>query len=624
MPATDAPLCEWALHYASKGVPVFPVAPKTKIPLRGSKGVDDATTDKDQIRFWWATNPHANIGAACGYKFDVADIDSTEGQECFKKNCKKSAVVASSRTPSGGYHCFFEPCLAPMTNGVKKLPGIDLRTKGGYVLLPPSRVIDEEKGIDGIYSWREGQELNGKPLGELPRFLQEAFKRKREEGPSLVVPEVFPDGERNDRLFRFGCSMRAKGSNEFEIRATLAAMNEIRCSPPLEAKEIQEIASKCCRYQEGPIRDYSGLTKPSPLLPYNEYREQIESQFIKLSSVEGKPVDWLFERRFAKGMLSMVQGDPGEGKSTIARALTAMVTTGRAPGFWGMKTDGPRDVIWLTKEESLVYSVVPALTAMGADLDRIHALAIDIDEDGKLPPDFIFNDWGIQQLRELIEATGAAIIIIDPLMAFFDSNTDMHRQNETRAVLSRLIQMAAMTDVVPLGIVHQSKGKNNNALLNIIGSVDFGAACRTAFMVGHDPDDRDKKAFVCTKNNLGRWADPIGFEIEDDGQILWDEHCSLNAERLNEPPSSKAKREKGDACKDWLEKELQYGQHEVTSLIERGKEQGFSKSLIYEASTELKVSRGNQPTAKRGRGPAWWAKSGYRWDDHNWPDPFED
>lgn len=287
MPSENAPLSEWALYYANRGIPIFPCAAKTKIPLKGSRGVDDATTDKGQINLWWAANPHANIGAACGHLFDVLDLDGTTGQETFKARevQNRNKIVASTRTPSGGYHIFYEPCLTPLTNGVKKLPGVDLRTKGGYVLLPPSRVIDDEKGIDGQYTWREGQELNGVALPIMPRWVQDAFKRQTGEGPSMVVPEIFPDGERNDRLFRFGCSMRAKGSNEYEIRATLGAMNEMRCSPPLEAKEVQEIASKCCRYQEGPIRDYSKMPRPKPYqpIPYGEYREQVESTFIKLN-----------------------------------------------------------------------------------------------------------------------------------------------------------------------------------------------------------------------------------------------------------------------------------------------------------------------------------------------------
>jgi energy-coupling factor transporter ATP-binding protein EcfA2 len=630
MPEFNAPLVEWALHYAKKGVPIFPCAPKSKIPAiskkNGGNGVDDATTDLDQIRAWWAKYPAANIGAACGHKFDVVDLDGEQGQQTFKDKEKdnKGQIVASTKTPGGGYHVYYEPTLVPLTNGVKRLPGVDLRTKGGYVLLPPSYVIEEEKGYEGHYEWRKDNELNGRPLPNMPRWIQDAFKRAPSSGPSQVVPEIFPDGERNDRLFRFGCGMRRKGSTEFEINATLQAMNECRCVPPLDSQEVRSIAKKCCNYTPEPERKETW--KPAwnqERLSPEEYYERRESEWLTLADIQAEEVPWLFERRFAKGMFSLLQGDPGEGKSTIARAMTAMITSGHAPNFWGMNTDGPRDVVWLTKEESLKHSVVPALSKMGANLSRVHVIKMELDEEGRLPPDFIFDDWGIQQLREKIEATQAVLVVIDPLVSFFDSSTDIHRQNETRKTLGRLIQLGEATGAIPLGIVHQNKGNNANAIYRAIGSIDFPAAARTAFMVGHDPDDRGKKAFVQIKSNLGPFASPLGFTIEDDGELLWDEECTLDAERMCEPPNTKARKEKTDACRDWLESQLEFGKWEVATLVQRAKDEGFSQRLVYNCANELRVSRGNQPTIGKGRGPAWWAKKGYDWTNHEWEDPFE-
>lgn len=349
--------------------------------------------------------------------------------------------------------------------------------------------------------------------------------------------------------------------------------------------------------------------------------EKREAQWLSLADVTPEEIPWLFERRFARGMFSIVQGDPGEGKSTIARAITAMITTGVAPEFWGMTLTEPGNVIWLTKEESLKYSVVPALKAMGADLSRVFALNMESNEEGVLPADFILDDWGTQQLREKVEAVQAKAIILDPLIAFFDGQTDTHKQRDTRQVLSRLIHLGEQTQASPIGIIHQNKGGNSNPLYKGSGSIDFGAAPRTVFMVGHDPDDRERKAFVQIKSNLGKFSDSLGFEITEDGALLWDENCELDAARLLEQPSPKARKDHADACKEWLEHELR-DFCEVTSLIQRAKEQGFSRPTVYRVASELDVSRGYQPTAKRGRGPGWWAKKGYDWRNHEWPDPF--
>jgi energy-coupling factor transporter ATP-binding protein EcfA2 len=358
-------------------------------------------------------------------------------------------------------------------------------------------------------------------------------------------------------------------------------------------------------------------------LPRAEYIKQRESMFVSLADIEPEQVEWLFDRRFAKGMLSLIAGDPGEGKSTIARSLTAMLTTGKAPPFWGLKERKPRAVVWLTKEESLSHSVAPALKAMGADLSKVFSLSHELDEEGNLPPDFLLDDWGIQQLSELIQAHDAAMLVLDPLMAFFDAKTDVHRQNETRGTLSKLIQLGARTGCTPIGIVHQSKAKNANALLNIVGSIDFGAAARTAFMVGHDPDDKARKAIAQTKSNLGPWSESIGFEIKEDGAIEWFEESSLDADRMAEMPDIKAKRDKMNDCRAWLIGEINYGPKKVSEILAIGKQEGYGKSTVYSAADALSVSRGYEPSIGH-RGAAWWGLNNYKWDAHQWPDPFEE
>lgn len=615
-PVLNAPYIEWALYYASRGVPVFPLAAHTKIPI-GGHGVLDATTDEKQIRDWWTKYPNANIGGACGYKFDALDVDQG-GAEEFRKHDDPKKINCATKTVKGGTHVLYAPSLVPLKNGVKCLPGLDVRTKGGYIVMPPS-FVSEEKGskiYEGHYEWRPGKELNGQILQEVPRWVIDAFKEGTSK-PPVGLPEKILEGDgRNSHLFSFGCSLRRKGCGRVEIESSVHTVNQERCVPPLDERELGRIIENCLGY--------------APTQPYQTFKEQAaeargertEVGWTCLADVEQESVPWLFDRRLAKGMFSLLQGDPGEGKSTIARVITSMVTKGKAPSFWGLTLEEPRDVIWLTKEESLKHSVVPALSRMGADLRRVHSLNIEADEEGRIP-NFYFDDWGIQQLREKIEATQAVLVVIDPLVSFFDEKTDIHRQNETRGTLGRLIQLGACTGVVPLGIIHLNKGQSSNALYRAIGSIDFPAAARTVFMVGHDPDDRDNKALVQIKNNLGPFAEPIGFRIEQDGTVTFDEISPLTAERMCEAPNTKIQKEKHDACKEWLERELTYGQHLVTAMLDRAKEQGFYKTLLYSVAAEIGVARGNQPAVGRGRGPAWWARRGYDWSNHPWPDPFE-
>lgn len=133
-----------ALWYASIGLPVFPLQPGTKIPMKGSRGCKDATTDTDQVNAWWTTTPEANIGLATGHVVDIVDIDGPTGQQSRAKLWDSTFgridadAVAKVLTPrKGGMHLY-----VPATgdgNGASICDGVDYRGRGGYVVAPPSR-----------------------------------------------------------------------------------------------------------------------------------------------------------------------------------------------------------------------------------------------------------------------------------------------------------------------------------------------------------------------------------------------------------------------------------------------------------------------------------------------------
>lgn len=139
-----------ALWYAGQGIPVFPLTPGTKIPLKGSGGCLDASIDPDLVNAWWKGNPHANIGIATGHLIDVVDIDGLKGQTSRMQNWPMFAgleVLGQVSTPRpGGLHLYV-PRKEGITNGAGLLPGVDYRGLGGYVVAPPSR------NEQGAYVW---------------------------------------------------------------------------------------------------------------------------------------------------------------------------------------------------------------------------------------------------------------------------------------------------------------------------------------------------------------------------------------------------------------------------------------------------------------------------------------
>lgn len=142
--AASVPLVAAALWYAEHGLPVFPLQPGTKIPMKGSRGCKDATTDAAQIRAWWEVNLEANIGLATGHVVDVVDVDGPAGQksraELWDSTFARidADAIAKVLTPrAGGMHLY-----VPATgdgNSAGLAPGVDYRGRGGYVVAPPSR-----------------------------------------------------------------------------------------------------------------------------------------------------------------------------------------------------------------------------------------------------------------------------------------------------------------------------------------------------------------------------------------------------------------------------------------------------------------------------------------------------
>ncbi|QVQ51359.1 bifunctional DNA primase/polymerase [Spiractinospora alimapuensis] len=152
--ATDQPLPYAARGLASAGVPVFPVAPRDKVPLiRHGRGFRDATTDLRQVEAWWRRFPQANIGvptgAASGLVVVDVDVHGTNGYDALHRADRAGLVMGWEflvRTPTGGLHLYY-PAADEMEQRSWQAgdAGIDFRGDGGYIVAPPSlRVIDGE------------------------------------------------------------------------------------------------------------------------------------------------------------------------------------------------------------------------------------------------------------------------------------------------------------------------------------------------------------------------------------------------------------------------------------------------------------------------------------------------
>jgi len=246
---------------------IFPL--KGKIPLT-AHGCKDATKDRAQVESWWAQYPSANIGIATGgiNGLLVIDVDVKHDQGKYGDESLKALESELEELPetwvaitgSGGLHYYFRyPEGHDIRNSASQLAqDIDIRAQGGYVVAPPSVHPDTGRA----YEWECGSDPEETPLAELPeKWLQRLEKKVTGEalGDSqkklFEIPETVSVGARNDTLFRYGASLRAKSVPAIETYKLMDQFNKDKCSPPIPAGELQKIYDSVMKYQAGSSED---------------------------------------------------------------------------------------------------------------------------------------------------------------------------------------------------------------------------------------------------------------------------------------------------------------------------------------------------------------------------------
>ena len=170
--------------------------------------------------------------------------------------------------------------------------------------------------------------------------------------------------------------------------------------------------------------------------------EQVVS--VSYNAVEVRRVAWLWEGRIPLGAITLLDGDPGLGKSLLTLDLAARITTGREmpDGTPGLREGA--GVVLLSAEDDPGVTIAPRLRTAGADLARVEGvrgMTMRDPETGlSLPRSFLLPQ-DIPQLEEVIERVWARLVVIDPLMAYLDDRVNSWRDQDVRAALSLSAQI---------------------------------------------------------------------------------------------------------------------------------------------------------------------------------------
>jgi len=295
------------------------------------------------------------------------------------------------------------------------------------------------------------------------------------------------------------------------------------------------------------------------------------------SDIEASTVDWLWYPYIPFGKLTLLQGDPGEGKTAFALQIASLLSQGKPlPG--STSSTYPIEVIYQSSEDNAADTIKPRLMKAGADCERI---AFVSDDDSRLS---LIDE----RLREAIVQTNARLLILDPLQAFIPSDCDMSRASDMRSAMSRLARLAEETDCAILLIGHMNKAGGSKGIYRSIGSIDIPAIARSVLLIGRPDEDSDMRVVAHIKSNLAPAGRCLGFEFTEDGRIEWveleDEYSARDL--LSDAPTSASKQEQAER---YLEGILADGARRATEVYQYMQSAGIAKRTVDRAKRERGV-----------------------------------
>lgn len=318
----------------------------------------------------------------------------------------------------------------------------------------------------------------------------------------------------------------------------------------------------------------------------------------RLDELQPETVHWLWPGYIPRAKMTLIDGDPGQGKSMLTLDLAARVTTGR-PWPDGAAGAPPGNVLIVNCEDGLRDTILPRLHALGADTRRVHAYqGYTVEEKFVSLPVFPRD---VPHLRGLIDRHKIQLVVVDPLMAFLDLAFSSINDQSVRRALLPLAVAAEETGCALLVVRHLNKTGGGRAIYRGSGSIGIIGAARMAFLVGRNPDDPDGRVLACLKSNLTTHPLSLGFRVATapgsaGAHLDWQGPVEHSADDLLSSPARKENHV--DRAKEFLKQQLQHGAVEVNEMLDRGRAAGLSQRTL-----ELTIHKlpANGSVARRGR-----------------------
>jgi hypothetical protein len=344
---------------------------------------------------------------------------------------------------------------------------------------------------------------------------------------------------------------------------------------------------------------------------------------VRLSQVKEEQLHWLWQGRFPLGAITLLDGDPGLGKSLLTLDLAARVSTGREmpDGTPGVEGEGPQRVLLFSAEDDPARTILPRLRAAGANLDLIElgqgAWTQRTGKDYREHRDFRLPREMDALEQKLYEDYNPLLVIIDPLMAFLEGGVNSWRDQDVRAALAPLAKLAEESWAAIVIVRHLNKAAGASALYRGGGSIGIIAAARSGLLVAKSPDDPEhERVLASVKSNLGPPMPSMRYQVLATPSVNgapgvpwvdWKGECELSATQLlNAAPTGRGEPHPGkmQTAVEWLRTALGEGPRLGREVEREAQTAGIAEGTLRRAREQLDVAY-----ERRGYGAAmqtWW------------------
>ncbi|WP_439749784.1 AAA family ATPase [Lactonifactor longoviformis] len=313
-------------------------------------------------------------------------------------------------------------------------------------------------------------------------------------------------------------------------------------------------------------------------------RAEVSLKLINMENVEVEQVEWLLYPFIPYGKVTIIQGDPGEGKTTMVLQVIAKLTKGEKvlpdnPGNEGELPEHETEavnVIYQTAEDGLGDTIKPRLIEAGADCSKV--LVIDDEEQ---PLTMMDN-----RLEEAIVQTKARLIVLDPIQGFLGADVDMHRANEIRPLMKRVSVLAEKYHCAIILIGHMNKNSNGKSSYRGLGSIDFQAAARSVLVVGRIKNESEVRVVCHVKSSLAPEGKSIAFRLDKDNGFEWIGEYDIGVDDLL---NGSGRGQKIKEAKEFLLEILAEGAVEQNMVIQEAEKRGIKGKTLWNAKKALGV-----------------------------------